>query len=205
MSATPTQESGLSRNPELLLPTWTWKHSQSSGNGFQPYSDSPGMPTCLSNTFRKNLGRALTRKKTLNPVCVASLPSHTTHKPYFPWVQVTLPAGVLPGHTVTLAGKGTEHPDKLPGSIQVVAVQVAHPRFERLGGARTVHFVTPSIIALCNVHVSVIAQAAVSHSSIAAYSRGFVARVDCATYQTPTGTLGRHDRIARREKGRPCG
>ncbi|CAM9524255.1 unnamed protein product [Ectocarpus fasciculatus] len=47
--------------------------------------------------------------------------------------EVTLPAGVLPGHAVNLAGKGTEHPDKLAGSIHVVAVQVAHPRFERLG------------------------------------------------------------------------
>lgn len=44
-----------------------------------------------------------------------------------------MPKGVLPGHTVTLSGKGTEHPNKLPGSIQVVAVQLAHPRFERRG------------------------------------------------------------------------
>lgn len=50
-----------------------------------------------------------------------------------------MPPGVLPGHTVTLAGKGTEHPNKLPGSVRIVAVQLAHPRFERRGeciGAR---------------------------------------------------------------------
>lgn len=44
-----------------------------------------------------------------------------------------MPPGVLPGHVVTLPGKGTEHPNKLPGSIHVVAVQLAHPRFERRG------------------------------------------------------------------------
>ena len=48
-------------------------------------------------------------------------------------MKVTMPPGVLPGHTVTLAGEGTEHPNKLPGSIRVVAVQLAHPRFERRG------------------------------------------------------------------------
>lgn len=46
-----------------------------------------------------------------------------------------MPPGVLPGHTVTFGGKGTEHPDKLAGSVRVVAVQQAHPRFERQGEA----------------------------------------------------------------------
>lgn len=44
-----------------------------------------------------------------------------------------MPAGALPGHTVTLAGKGPEHPDRLSGSVQVVAVQLPHPRFDRQG------------------------------------------------------------------------
>lgn len=47
--------------------------------------------------------------------------------------KVTMPPGVLPGHTVTLAGEGTEHPNKLAGSVRVVAVQIAHPRFDRRG------------------------------------------------------------------------
>ena len=41
--------------------------------------------------------------------------------------------GVLPGHKITFAGKGVEHPDKTPGSLQVVAVQLPHARFEREG------------------------------------------------------------------------
>jgi len=49
--------------------------------------------------------------------------------------QVTMPPGVLPGHTVNFGGKGMEHPDKLPGSVRVVAVQQPHPRFERQGEA----------------------------------------------------------------------
>lgn len=44
-----------------------------------------------------------------------------------------MPAGVLPGHTVTFGGKGTEHPNKKAGSVRVVAVQSPHPRFEREG------------------------------------------------------------------------
>lgn len=127
----------MRRNPELRLPTRTSKHAVSSKNDCQPCTDLPDRPTCLSNTCRNSLGRALTRKTTPSPVFVASLSSHTTHKPFFTWVQVTLPAGVLPGHVVNLAGKGTEHPNRLPGSVQVVAVQIAHPRFERLGGTRT--------------------------------------------------------------------
>ncbi|CAM9756118.1 unnamed protein product [Pylaiella littoralis] len=47
--------------------------------------------------------------------------------------EVTMPAGVLPGHTVTFGGKGTEHPNKKAGSVRVVAVQSPHPRFEREG------------------------------------------------------------------------
>eukprot|EP00903_Cladosiphon_okamuranus_P013217 g12328.t1 len=58
---------------------------------------------------------------------------------------VTMPPGVLPGHTVVLAGKGMEHPNKLPGSIRVVAVQLAHPRFERRG-ADLVHKKTISLM-----------------------------------------------------------
>ncbi len=46
-----------------------------------------------------------------------------------------MPPGAPPGHTVDFGGKGAEHPDKLPGSVRVVAVQLAHPRFERQGEA----------------------------------------------------------------------
>lgn len=49
-----------------------------------------------------------------------------------------MPAGVLPGHRVTFPGKGTEHPTKKAGSVQVVAVQLAHPRFEREGACASV-------------------------------------------------------------------
>ncbi|CAM9679834.1 unnamed protein product, partial [Hapterophycus canaliculatus] len=44
-----------------------------------------------------------------------------------------MPAGVLPGHTVHFGGQGTQHPDKLPGNVRVIATQLSHPRFERQG------------------------------------------------------------------------
>ena len=44
-----------------------------------------------------------------------------------------MPAGVLPGHTITFAGKGAQHPGQLDGNLRVVAVQLPHARFEREG------------------------------------------------------------------------
>lgn len=49
--------------------------------------------------------------------------------------QVTMPAGAVPGHTVTIGGRGYEHPDKTPGNVRVVAVQLGHPRFDREGAS----------------------------------------------------------------------
>lgn len=76
-----------------------------------------------------------------------------------------MPPGVLPSHTVTIAGKGTEHPSKLPGSIRVVAVQLAHPRFERRGECMNRH----SSPALCIVRAPVLEKTSIAnlyHGSI---------------------------------------
>ena len=47
--------------------------------------------------------------------------------------QVVMPAGVLPGHTITFGGKGAQHPGQRDGNLRFVAVLLPHARFEREG------------------------------------------------------------------------
>ncbi|CAN0029337.1 unnamed protein product, partial [Laminaria digitata] len=47
--------------------------------------------------------------------------------------EVLMPAGVLPRHTISISGKGAQHPDQLDGNLRFVAVQLPHARFEREG------------------------------------------------------------------------
>eukprot|EP00752_Nemacystus_decipiens_P008329 g7444.t1 len=117
-------------------------HGEDHGGGLRGSESRSGIPEyahAVNTTCKACLGTGKVSDGGC-PVCHGRRTTVETEA-----FEVAVPPGVLPGHTVTFAGKGTEHPNKLPGSVRVVAVQLAHPRFERRG-ADLVHKKTISLM-----------------------------------------------------------